>query len=131
MKFAIRIDPIWRPFMLFIGATPSNSYVEVGGSEIILRFGRGFHQRIARENVVGAAGISWSLMNGLGIRAGGQIFGLIGSTGGVVELQMRDSVPLRFVGWPWAVRRIAVSLEDPQGFIDVINGAGKATAASG
>ena len=131
MKFAIRIDPIWRPFMLFIAATPSNSYVEVEGGEISLRFGRGFNQRIARDNVIAAAGMSWSLMNGLGVRAGGQIFGLIGSTSGVVELQMRDSVPMRFAGWPWAVRRIAVSLEDPQGFIDLINGASEATPASG
>ncbi len=120
MKFAIRIDAIWRPFMLFLGATPSNSYVEIAGGDILLHFGAGFKHTIARENVIGAGRRSWSLFDGLGVRAGGQIVGLIGSTGGVVELQLRDAVPLRFAGWPWVVHRIAISLEDPQGFIDMM-----------
>jgi hypothetical protein len=121
MKFPIRIDTIWRPFMLFIGATPSNSYVEVEGGEIRLRFGRGFKHSIARENVIGAAPFSWSLFNGLGVIAGGEIVGLVGSTGGVVELQLRDAVSLRFAAWPWVVRRIAISLKDPQRFIDAVS----------
>jgi hypothetical protein len=63
---------------------------------------------------------SWSLFNGLGVRAGGQIVGLIGSTAGVVELQLRTPVPLRFAGWPWTVDRIAISIEDPPGFIEAV-----------
>ena len=120
MKFPIRIGLIWRPFMLFLGATPANSYVLVSETEITLRFGA-VNQTIARENVIGVAPLSWSFMNGLGVRAGGQIFGLIGSTGDVVELQLRDTVSMRFAGWPWGVRRIAVSLEDPQGFMDAMS----------
>jgi hypothetical protein len=122
MKFPIRISLIWRPFMLFLGATPSNSYVRIDGSEVQLRFGR-VDQTIARENVIGVVPLSWSFINGLGVIAGGQIFGLIGSTGGVVELQLRETVSMRFSGWPWAVRRIAVSLEDPQGFMDTMSAA--------
>jgi hypothetical protein len=120
MKFAIRIDAIWRPFMLFLGATPSNSYVELDGSEIHLRFGRGFRHSISRGSVISAAPYPWSLMNGLGVRAGGEIVGLIGSTAGVVELRLSHPVQLRFAGWPWVVSRIAVSLADPQGFIDAV-----------
>lgn len=131
MTFAIRIDLIWRPFMLFLAATPANSYVEIDGNDIHLRFGRAFQQTIARDNVIGAAPLPWSFMNGLGVRAGGQIFGLIGSTGGVVELQLRDSVVMRFAAWPWAVRRIAISLEDPQGFIDAVLGGDGAVAPPG
>jgi hypothetical protein len=126
MKYAIRMDPIWRPFMLFLAATPENSYVEMDDVEIRLRFGRAFQQAIARENVVGAERTSWSFFNGLGIIAGGQVFGLIGSTAGVVELRLRDAVPMRFAGWSHVVRRIAVSLEDPQALIDALNGAAAA-----
>lgn len=120
MRFPIRIGTIWRPFMLFLGATPANSYVELEGDEIRLRFGLGFNQTIVRKNVIGAAERSWSFINGMGVIAGGQVFGLIGSTGGVVELTLRDPVRLRFVGYPWSVRRIAISLDNPQGFIHAV-----------
>ena len=117
MRFAIKIDWWWRPFMLFIAATAANSYVEVRGEEVRLRFGAGFDHTIARSNVVSARHGSWSLINGLGVRAGGTIVGLIGSTAGVVELELRGSVAMRFVGWPWVVRRVAVSVEDADGLI--------------
>lgn len=119
-RFAIRIDWWWRPFMLFIGATPANSHVEMTSTELRLRFGAGFSGTIARANVAAAAPMRWSIINGLGVRAGGQIFGLIGSTSGVVELELRESVVLRFAAWPWTVHRIAISLEDPQGFIEAV-----------
>jgi hypothetical protein len=120
MKFAIRIDWWWRPFMLFVGATPSNSYVAIDGDVLRLRFGAAFNRTIDRRNVIGATRASWSFINGLGVRAGGSTFGLIGSTSGVVELELGDAVQLRFVGWPWSARRIAISMEDPQAFIDAV-----------
>jgi len=120
MKFAIRIDWWCRPFMLFIGATRANSYVGVAGDDLHMCFGVGFETTIARTNVLAAAPMRWSIIDGLGIRAGGQIFGLIGSPVGVVELQLREAVGVRFVGFPWTTRRVAISFEDPQGFIDAV-----------
>jgi hypothetical protein len=120
MKFAVRIDWWCRPFMLFIWATPANSYVEIDGDEIRMRFGAGFDAPISRSNVVSAAPMRWSIIDGLGVSAGGRIFGLIGSPSGVVELQLRETVGLRFAGFPWTTRRIAISLEYPQGFIDAV-----------
>ena len=93
MRFAIRIDWWWRPFMLFVAATPSNSYVELGEREIRLRFGAAFNHTIQREDVVSAGPMSWPLINGLGVRAGGRIMGLIGSTSGVVALEFAHQLP--------------------------------------
>ncbi len=124
MRFAIRIDMIWQPFMLFLGATRGNCYLELHGGELQLRFGPAFNHTISRDNVIGASPGSWSFMNGMGVIAGGSTLGLVGSTGGIVELELRDSVHLRFVGWARGVRRIAISLEDPQGFIDAVTSAG-------
>jgi hypothetical protein len=118
MKFAIRIDTIWRPFMLFLGATASNSYAEIEGDEIRLRFGPMFRHTVARSNVAGVAECTWSLFDGLGVRAGGQIVGIIGSTRGVVEIQLREPAQFRVAGWPWVVDRVAISLEEPRAFID-------------
>ena len=118
MKFRIRIDLLFSPFMLFIGATRENSYVELTGDAIRLRFGPTFDHTIARDNVIGAAPMSWSLFDGFGVRAGGQIVGVIGSTSGVVELRLRQPATFRYAMWPWTVSRVAISLEDPRGFIE-------------
>ena len=120
LKFPIRIDLIWQPFLLFVGATPANSYVEIDGGELRIRFGPTFHASISRENVVGAVPGRWSIFDGFGVQAGGQIVGLIGSTAGVVELQLRHPARLRYVGWPWVVDRIAISLEDPGAFMQAV-----------
>lgn len=120
VRYPIAISPVWRPFLLIIGATRANSYVEIDGGDVHLRMGPGFRNTISRANIVAAAPTSWSLINGVGIRAGGRIVGLIGALGGVVEVQTRDTVTLRFAGFPWNVRRIAISMEDPAAFTAAI-----------
>lgn len=123
MRFNIRIDPVWRPLMLIGGATPTNSYVEIDGETLRLRFGVLFNQSIALSNVASAAGRSWAWWQGFGVRAFGEGIGLIGSAENVVELTLREQarVSIGFVPWPFGIRRIAMSLEDPQGFMDAFD----------
>jgi hypothetical protein len=126
MKFQMRVDPIWRPLLLVGGATPGNSYVEVDAESVHFRFGPLFGLTVARANIASAAGRSWPLWSGIGWRGFGGFIALIGSTDGVVEMRLSEGVRTRLlVPWPWAVKRIAVSLEDAQGFIDAV-GAGEA-----
>jgi hypothetical protein len=117
LRFAIRIDPIWRPFLLFIGATPSNSYVELHDDAVRMRFGRGFDQAIARDNIASMSRGSWSWINGMGVIAGGSTLGLVGSTRGIVEIRLRTPVALRYVGYGHQSNCVAVSLRDAEGFI--------------
>lgn len=120
-RFAIRIDWWWRPLMLFVAATPANSYVEVSDADVRFRFGAGFDRTLPRDSIAGVARGSWPMINGIGVRAGGELFGLIGSTAGIVEVAFVDSMPLPFAGWPWSARRLAVSLDDPDGFVAVMS----------
>jgi hypothetical protein len=123
MRFNIRIDPGWRPLMLVAGATPTNSYAQIEGDTVHLRFGVLFSQSIPLANVTSAAGRSWEWWQGFGVRAWGEEIGLIGSQENVVGLTLRDPlrVSIGFVPWPFDVRRVAVSLEDPQGFMDAFD----------
>lgn len=132
MKFAIRIDWIWRPLLLIGGATPANSYVEVDGDEIHLRFGLMFNERILKANIAAASGRPWPWWRGIGLRAAGEVCGLIGSREGVVELRLRERARVRigFIPWPFGIGRIAVSLEDPQACIDAISGGTAAASPS-
>jgi hypothetical protein len=124
MKYNMRIDPIWRPLLLVGGATAANSYAEIEGAELRIRYGL-FRHTLQLANVASAAGRSWPLWGGIGWRAWGEQLGLIGSTENVVELQLNEAerFGLGFVPWPFGVRRIAISLEDPQAFIDALTAA--------
>ena len=124
MKYNMRIDPIWRPLLLLGGATPSNSYIEIDGDKLRIRYGL-FGHTMPVANVASAAGRSWPVWGGMGWRGWGEQLGLIGSTENVVELQLneRERVGVGFVPWPFGVRRIAISLEDPQSFIDAVGAA--------
>jgi len=121
MRFRIRIDPIWRPLMLTGGATPGRSYVEVTDKFVSFHFGFWSRQTVDRDEVVSAAPRRWPVWYGVGWRSNLRgVIGLIGSYQGVVEVRLKNRVRA------WAVfpcDRIAVSLEDPDGFIAALSGA--------
>lgn len=123
MRFNIRIDPVWRPLMLIVAATPSNSYVEIESETLRARYGSIINESLPLQNVANAAGRSWEWWQGIGVRAFGEQLGLIGSLENVVELTLREPVRVSFgfVPWPFGIRRIAVSLDDPQGFLDAFD----------
>lgn len=118
MRFPIKIDTVWTPFVLIGGATRANSYVEVADGEIIFCYGLLFRHRIPLDDVESIAPRKWPLWFGIGWRTNFMdMVGLIGSYDGVVEVKLRNRK--RY----WAVlgaRRISVSLEDPEGFIEAV-----------
>lgn len=118
MRFPIRIDSIWTPFVLVGGATRGNSYVEVEDGEIGLYYGLLFRHKVPLEDVESVGRRQWPFWMGIGWRTNfTDLVGLIGSYDGVVELKLRNRKKY------WAVlgaTRIAVSLEDPEGFIEAL-----------
>jgi len=115
MRFPIRIDPWWRPLLLAGGATRDRSYVEVTDDRVSFRFGFFFRRAVDRGEVEGASLRHWPLWMGIGWRSNLRgVIGLIGSYAGVVEVRLQS----RSRAWGvFPCDRIAVSLEDPEGFI--------------
>ncbi len=120
MRFQIRVDPVWRPFVLIGGATRENSYVEVTDDGITVCFGLLFKRTIPRGDVKDVFVRSWPLWYGIGWRSNLRgVIGLVGSYTGVVEIRLNER------GRAWGVfpcDRIGVSLEDPGGFIAAVKG---------
>jgi hypothetical protein len=114
-RFPIHIDARWRPFLLVGGATHANSYVQVDDENVTFRFGRLFSRKLPRSEIESARSIRWPIWMGIGWRSNLRgVIGLIGSYHGVVEVRLRTR------GRAWRVfpcDRIAVSLEDPEGFM--------------
>jgi hypothetical protein len=125
-RFPIRIDAVWRPFLLVGGVREQTAYVDVGEDAITVRFGWLFNQTMARDDIEGAGRVSWPWWAGIGLRllyfSGG--VGLTGSYNGVVEIRFRARRRLwGFTG----CRRLAVSLEEPERFLQTL---GVPTAAA-
>jgi hypothetical protein len=117
-RFAMRLDPLWMALLLPGGATRATSYAELTDDELHIRFGFLFDRAIPRDQIAGAKERSWPWWMGLGWRTNLRgLIGLVGSYGGVVEITLRE--PLRV----WGVvpcERIALSLEEPQAFIEAV-----------
>ncbi len=119
MRHAIRVDPIWRPFLAPFGGTARGSWVDVRAEAVRVRFGPGFDARIPRREIAEAAPAEWPWWGGIGWRLDfcGRV-ALVGSHRGVVRLRLRSSRSTRLFGFlPLRFRELYVSLEDPARFL--------------
>jgi hypothetical protein len=111
LHFPIRMDAWARPLLVIGGATRENAWVELDEDSLAMHFGFLFGHTVPRSEIVSAHKRDWPLWMGIGWRNYfTNLFGLIGSTEGVVEIRIVN--PIRI----WGVlqcRRIAVSLEQP------------------
>ena len=128
-RFQMRLDSWWQPLLLVGGATNENSYVELRDNDVRLRFGYPFDQTLALSDIESVQEITWAWWQGVGWRSNfmGQM-GLIGAYRGVVELKLRE--PQRRWGI-FRYQRLAVSLEEPQRFVEAIAKAALQAAANG
>jgi hypothetical protein len=124
MRYPMRLDPVWRPLLALFGGTPGNSFVEVNAGSVRFHFGWFFDESVPLTEIAGAGRTAWPLLGGIGWRvATRRRIGLIGSRQGVVDVRFRSARRMRFVFIPWQCRGIAVSLEDPDGFIAALRAA--------
>ena len=109
---------MWGPLLALFGATPGRSYVELTGDQLVVRFGFLFHHSFPLAGIEGGGRRSWPWLYGVGWRSNFVgVIGLIGSRSGVVEIRFRQRrslwMLLRF-------NRLAVSLEDPEAFLEAL-----------
>jgi hypothetical protein len=117
-RFQIRIDPWWMALLLPGGATRQNSYAELTDGELHIKFGLLFDRAVPRAQVEGAKESHWPLWMGIGWRTNLRgLVGLVGSYRGVIEVKLRE--PVRVWGF-FNCDRIALSLEEPEAFIQAV-----------
>ena len=122
-RFQMRIDRPWAPALLLGGATKRNSYVDVTPEAVTFHFGAIFNHTEDWDDIHNVTARRWPWWMGVGWRSNLRgLIGLIGSYNGVVEVGF-ESRSRAFAVLP--MNRIAVSLEDPEGFIKAIRGARK------
>lgn len=116
MRFAIRVDPMWRPLLLVGGVARVNSYVELTESGIRFRLGLLFDRVVPYADVKAVFPRSWPFLYGIGWRSNLRgVIGLVGSYHDVVEVRLRQRIARAWGLFP--VDRICVSLEEPERFV--------------
>ena len=117
-RFQMRIDRLWAPAVLVGGATRGNSYVEVTPEAVTFHFGYIFNHTEDRDSIREVKSRSWPWWMGIGWRSNLRgLLGLVGSYQNVVEVNFES----RARAWGiLPMDRIAISLEDPEGFMEAL-----------
>jgi hypothetical protein len=116
MKFAIRLDPVWRPLLLAGGATRDNSYVELTDAGARFRFGLLFDRLVPYGDIQAVFPRSWPFLYGIGWRSNLRgVIGLVGSYHDVVEVRLKQKSRRAWGIFP--LDRLGISLEEPERFV--------------
>jgi hypothetical protein len=124
MRFPILRARWVLPLVVLFGATAGRSYVELTGDRLVARFGWLSHYTFPLADIESASRRSWPWFYGVGWRTSFLgVLGLIGSLDNVVEMRLKHR------RWLWMLLplpcdRLAVSLEDPQAFLEALAKAG-------
>jgi len=103
------------------GTSAKGSWIEVDDDAVQVRMGVMARGRIPRANIRRAEPMDWAWWAGFGVRwYGPRHWGLIGSTEGVVELAIEPPTRVRMV-LPVRVRRLAVSVDDPDELLRLLD----------
>ena len=123
--FALRYNRAMRAFLGLLGLGPRRSGVELNGEELRVRMGWGFAAHIPRRSISQARrlGRRRDIWYALGIHTllGGRWI-VNGSLTGVVTLRIEPAVRARAFGLPIRLRWLAMSLQDPEGFLTALGG---------
>jgi hypothetical protein len=125
MRFKILTSPLWRYFLLPLGANAERSFLEVADGQLHVRFGWPFKQSFALDEIEGASSSHWPVLGGIGWRTNfrGNV-GLIGTYVNIVEIRFKQPQRVRmFI--PLTCNRLYVSLEEPRDFIAALGKAGE------
>jgi hypothetical protein len=96
---------------------PSASWVDLDDREIRVRMGWAFDGRVPRSLVSKASRApDWPWAIGVHGNLKGRWL-VNGATTGIAAIDVRSPVPCRVAGFVVRVRRLGVSMEDPDGFL--------------
>jgi hypothetical protein len=119
-RFPIRYDGINTRIFPLLGLPRSRSYVELDADRVGVCLGWGFSARIPRRTITGAS----RAPDIKGITAGAHGWAgrwlVNGSRHGIVRLDLDPPARAWTLAIPIRLRHLAVSLEDPDGFLGAL-----------
>jgi hypothetical protein len=120
-RFPIRFGAWYRILSIASFLLPSQSFVDVGDAEVVVRMGWGFRARFPRSAVAGSAPLGRRPIS----RGVHGFFGrwlVNGSGDGVVSVAVAPPQRAWVMGFPIRLRQLMVSVEDPDALIAALGG---------
>jgi hypothetical protein len=99
MRFPIKITDnfLLEPVLHTFGVHPETSYVELGDDTLEVSMGRWFHERIPLADIARIAPSDWPWWGGLGVKLAHHGIGVVASTDGVVNVQLKSPLKMHAV----------------------------------
>ena len=121
MRFAMKITDnfLLEPVLHTFGVRPETSYFEIEGGKLEVRMGIWFHESFALDNVARIAPSDWPWWGGLGVKLHHHGVGVVGSTEGVVNVQLEVEQDVCAVV-KVKCSQLWLSVEDQEGFLRVL-----------
>jgi hypothetical protein len=120
-RFPIRFDAGYRVISTALFLAPSRSFVEVEGDEVRVRMAWAFRARFPRSAVASASDFREKpLSRGVHGFAGRWLVN--GSGQGIVSIDLEPGLRGYVMGFPVRLRRLLVSVEDPEGLMRALQG---------
>jgi len=119
----------WRPLLVALALGPGLSGVELGAEELHVKMGWDFRARVPRRAITGARAES-GRVGGVGVHGWRGRWLVNGSMERIVSIDIEPEARALATGLPVHVHYLALSLEDPDGFLAALGvGTGTSPAA--
>jgi len=118
-RFPIRFSAWLLPLFWIVGLSKRSTLIELDDDELRVRMGWAFRAGIPRAAIVRPRR-GGNLWFSIGVHGGFGIWAVNGSAKGTVWIDVEPPVRARAVGFPIRLRRLALGLEDPIGFLDAL-----------
>ena len=112
-RFPISFDAGYRALSSLLLLSPSRSYVEVDGQEVLVRMGWAFSSRFSRRAVVSVTESASTPMS-RGVHGFGGRWLVNGSGRGILSVKLNPSQRAYVTGFPIRLRELLVSVEEPR-----------------
>ena len=118
MRFAMKITDnfLLEPVLHTFGVKPETSYFEIDGGKLEVRMGIWFHESFALDNIARIAPSDWPWWGGLGVKLHHHGVGVVGTTDGVVNVQLKAEQKVNVIVTA-SCSQLWLSVEEPEGFL--------------
>jgi hypothetical protein len=120
--FALRYGTVSKHLLNRLSLGPDRSGVVVNDAEVGIAMGRSFNGRAPRSTVTSARALAGTVLS-RGVHGWRGDWLVNGAGNGLVELLFDPPLKARVLAFPVSVRRLRVSVDDPDGLVEAI-GAG-------
>jgi hypothetical protein len=119
--FTLRYGAFSRSLLKLIGAGPGHSGIAVNDADVAIRMGRSFDGRAPRTSVTSARALTGAVIS-RGVHGWRGDWLVNGAGSGLVEILFEPPMPGHVLMFPVRVRRLRISVDDPDGVVLAVGG---------